>query len=141
MDLAEVATRSDFIAMAAKVTSETTGMFSSEIFDLMKPTAFFINTARAALVDYEALYEVLAAEKIAGAALDVYPQEPLASASKLRALSNVVLSPHLAGSTTEVKNHHSKMVVDDLLEILKGNSVSRIADSAVLTQFLKSGGL
>lgn len=141
LDLVEVAVRSDFISMAAKVTPETTGIFSSEIFKLMKPTSFFINTARAALVDYEALYEVLAAKKIAGAALDVYPQEPLASASKLRTLDNIVLSPHLAGSTAEVKIHHSKMVVDDLLEILKGNLVSRVADSVVLAQFLKSGGL
>lgn len=141
LELAEVAVKSDFISMAAKVTPDTVGMFSKEIFALMKPTSFFINTARAALVDYEALYEALAAKKIAGAALDVYPEEPLASGSKLRTLPNVVLSPHLAGSTAEVKIHHSKMVVDDLLEILKGNLISRVADSAVLAQFLKSGGL
>ena len=116
-------------------------MFSREVFALMKPSAFFVNTARAALVDYEALFEVLSANKIAGAALDVYPAEPLAADSKLRRLSNIVLSPHLAGSTAEVKVNHSKMVVDDILEIQKGNSVKRVADSEVLAKFLKSGGL
>ena len=141
LELNEVVTRSDFISMAAKVTPQTTGMFSREIFALMKPSAFFVNTARAALVDYEALYEVLATKKIAGAALDVYPAEPLAVDSNLRTLNNVVLSPHLAGSTAEVKIHHSKMVVDDILEIQKGNLVKRVADSEVLAKFLKSGGL
>jgi D-3-phosphoglycerate dehydrogenase len=140
-ELREVAAQSDFISMAAKVTPETTGMFSREIFSLMKPTAFFINTARAALVDYDALCDFLAAGKIAGAALDVYPAEPLANDSKLRTLNNVVLSPHLAGSTAEVKIHHSKMVVDDILEILKGNQVRRVADSDVLAQFMQRGGL
>ena len=141
LELNEVVTRSDFISMAAKVTPQTTGMFSRELFALMKPSAFFVNTARAALVDYEALYDVLASKKIAGAALDVYPAEPLAADSKLRRLNNVVLSPHLAGSTAEVKIHHSKMVVDDILEIQKGNSVKRVADPEVLAKFLKSGGL
>ena len=141
LELSEVAATSDFLAIAAKVTPQTTGMFSREIFSLMKPTSFFINTARAALVDYEALYEVLADKKIAGAALDVYPAEPLDSNSKFRTLSNIVLSPHLAGSTAEVKIHHSKMVVDDILDILKGNAVNRVSDSDVLAQFLKSGGL
>jgi D-3-phosphoglycerate dehydrogenase len=140
-ELREVAAEADFISMAAKVTPETTGMFSREIFSLMKPTAFFINTARAALVDYDALCDLLAAGKIAGAALDVYPAEPLANDSKLRTLNNVVLSPHLAGSTAEVKIHHSKMVVDDILEILKGNQVRRVADSEVLAQFMQRGGL
>jgi D-3-phosphoglycerate dehydrogenase len=140
-EMNEVVAKSDFITMAAKVTPETTGMFSRETFSLMKPSAFFINTARAALVDYEALYDVLAAGKIAGAALDVYPAEPLPSDSKFRSLSNIVLSPHLAGSTAEVKNHHSKMVVDDILNILQGNSVHRVSHPDVLAQFLKSGGL
>lgn len=141
LELNEVVTKSDFISMAAKVTPQTTGMFSREVFALMKPSAFFVNTARAALVDYEALFEALSTNKIAGAALDVYPAEPLAGDSKLRTLSNIVLSPHLAGSTAEVKVHHSKMVVDDILEIQKGNSVKRVADSEVLAKFLKSGGL
>ena len=107
----------------------------------MKGSAYFINTARAALVDYDALLKVLKEKKIAGAALDVYPTEPLPGDSPLRTLNNVVLSPHLAGATREVVGHHSKMVVDDLLGLLDGKVPTRIANPEVMAAFMKSGGL
>ena len=129
------------MVMAAKVTSESTGLFSAKYFDLMKPTAYFINTARAALVDYEALLKVLKANKIAGAALDVYPTEPLPGDSAYRSLSNVVLSPHLAGASRQVVAHHSKMVVDDLLGLLNGQIPNRVANKEVMDNFMKSGGI
>jgi D-3-phosphoglycerate dehydrogenase len=141
VELEELASSSDFVVMAAKVTSESTGLFSAKYFDLMKPTAYFINTARAALVDYEALLKVLKAKKIAGAALDVYPTEPLPGDSGFRSLSNVVLSPHLAGASRQVVAHHSKMVVDDLLGLLKGEIPNRVANKEVMDNFMKSGGL
>ena len=141
VELEELASSSDFVVMAAKVTSESIGLFSAKYFDLMKPTAYFINTARAALVDYEALLKVLKAKKIAGAALDVYPTEPLPGDSGFRTLSNVVLSPHLAGASKQVVAHHSKMVVDDLLGLLKGEIPNRVANKEVMDNFMKSGGL
>lgn len=141
VDLNKLAQESDFVVMAAKVTPESTGVFSAKAFSQMKKSAYFINTARAALVDYEALYKVLAENKIAGAALDVYPTEPLPSDSPLRKLSNVVLSPHLAGATTGVVKHHSKMVVDDLLLIKAGKIPSRVANPKIMDAFLKKGGL
>jgi D-3-phosphoglycerate dehydrogenase len=107
----------------------------------MKPSAYFINTARAALVDYNALFQALNENKIAGAGLDVYPTEPLPGDSPFRKLTNVVLSPHLAGATREVVEHHSKMVVDDLLGLLDGKVPTRIANPAVMDNFMKSGGL
>ena len=141
VDLDTLSKSSDFIVMAAKVTSESTGVFSAKQFAQMKSTAYFINTARAALVDYDALIEVLSANKIAGAALDVYPTEPLPSQSSLRKLNNVVLSPHLAGATHQVVDHHSKMVVDDLIDILNKQTVKRVSNPEVLEQFMKNGGL
>ena len=141
VDLDTLSKSSDFIVMAAKVTPESTGVFSAKQFAQMKSTAYFINTARAALVDYEALIEVLSANKIAGAALDVYPTEPLPSQSALRTLNNVVLSPHLAGATHQVVDHHSKMVVDDLIDILNKKTVKRVSNPEVLEQFMKNGGL
>jgi len=141
VDLDTLSKSSDFIVMAAKVTSESTGVFSAKQFAQMKSTAYFINTARAALVDYDALIEVLSANKIAGAALDVYPTEPLPSQSALRKLNNVVLSPHLAGATHQVVDHHSKMVVDDLINILNKKTVKRVSNPEVLEQFMKNGGL
>ena len=139
--LDKLAAESDFVVMAAKVTPESTGVFSAKAFALMKRSAYFINTARAALVDYQALYQVLAENKIAGAALDVYPTEPLPGDSPLRKLTNVVLSPHLAGATTGVVKHHSKMVVDDLLMIKAGKIPSRVANPQVMAGFMKKGGL
>jgi len=141
VDLSEVARESDFVVMAAKVTPQTTGMFSKDLFASMKNSAFFINTARAALVDYDALYGVLALNKIAGAALDVYPIEPLPTDSLLRKLDNVILSPHLAGSTDGVMGHHSRMVVDDVLSLLNGASTARVMDSKALNDFMGKGGL
>ena len=141
VELDKLASESDFVVMAAKVTPESTGVFSAKAFSQMKKSAYFINTARAALVDYAALYKVLTENKIAGAALDVYPTEPLPSDSPLRKLSNVVLSPHLAGATTGVVKHHSKMVVDDLLLIKAGKIPSRVANPEVMAEFIKKGGL
>lgn len=141
VNLETLAKSSDFVVMAAKVTPESTGVFSAKQFAQMKSTAYFINTARAALVDYDALTQVLAENKIAGAALDVYPTEPLPSNSSLRKLNNVILSPHLAGATVQVVEHHSKMVVDDLLDVLNMNTPKRLANPQVFDQFIKNGGL
>ena len=141
VELDELAKQSDFVVMAAKVTPESTGLFGAKQFALVKGSAYFINTARAALVDYEALLKVLQEKKIAGAALDVYPTEPLPTDSPFRTLSNVVLSPHLAGATREVVEHHSKMVVDDLLGLLDGKVPTRLANPEVMEKFMKSGGL
>ncbi len=139
--LDQLAAQSDFVVMAAKVTPESKGVFSKKYFDQMKQSAFFINTARAALVDYEALTDALERGAITGAALDVYPIEPLPNDSKLRQLSNVVLSPHLAGATREVVLHHSTMVVDDLLTLKAGQTPSRIINPEVIQHFVKNGGL
>jgi D-3-phosphoglycerate dehydrogenase len=139
--LDELAAQSDFVVMAAKVTPESTGLFGAKQFGLMKSGAYFINTARAALVDYEALFQALNQKKIAGAGLDVYPTEPLPGDSPFRKLTNVVLSPHLAGATREVVEHHSKMVVDDLLGLIDGKVPTRLANPSVMDEFMKSGGL
>lgn len=141
VSLDQLATQSDFVVMAAKVTEESKGVFSSKYFEKMKKSAYFINTARAALVDYEALIKVLSDGAIAGAALDVYPVEPLPTDSKLRKLNNVILSPHLAGASREVVLHHSKMVVDDLLNLKAAQTPSRVINPEVMQTFMKKGGL
>jgi D-3-phosphoglycerate dehydrogenase len=129
--LNDLAREYDFVVMAAKVTPETQKMFSADLIRMMKPTAYFINTARAALVDYDALFQVLKSGSIAGAALDVYPQEPIAEDSPFLALENVVLSPHLAGASLDIPKHHSRMMVDDLLLTLNGKKPTRLANPEV----------
>ena len=115
VELDQLASESDFVVMAAKVTPESTGVFSAKAFAQMKKSAYFINTARAALVDYAALYHVLADNTIAGAALDVYPTEPLQRYSPLRNLYNVLLRPHLPGPQPGVSKKHSNIGVDYLI--------------------------
>jgi D-3-phosphoglycerate dehydrogenase len=132
VDLLDLAARSDIVAVAAKVSQETRGLISASVLRAMQPTAYFVNTARAAIVDYEALLDSLRAGAIAGAALEVYPVEPLPADSPLRTLDNVVLSPHLAGASTDVVRHHSRQIVDDLLRLERGERPLHVANPEVL---------
>jgi D-3-phosphoglycerate dehydrogenase len=107
VDLLDLAARSDIVAVAAKVSPETRGLISASVLRTMQPTAYLVNIARAAILDYDALFDILKAGTIAGAALDVYPVEPLPADSRLRTLDNVVLSPHLGGASTGCRRHPS----------------------------------
>jgi D-3-phosphoglycerate dehydrogenase / 2-oxoglutarate reductase len=129
--LLETAAEADFLVLAAKVTPETAGIVSADVLAAMKPTAYLVNTGRAALADYDALVESLRGRRIAGAALDVYPQEPLPPDSPLLELDNVVLSPHLAGASLDVPGHHSRLLTDDLLRALRGERPLHLADPSV----------
>jgi D-3-phosphoglycerate dehydrogenase len=129
--LVETAAAADFLVLAAKVTPQTTGIVSAEVIAALKPGAFVVNTARAALVDNDALIEALRARRIGGAALDVYPREPLPRDSPLLELDNVVLSPHLAGASVDVPRHHSRLMAEGLLDALAGRRPAHLADPAV----------
>ena len=118
--LHETAAAADFLVLAAKMTTTSVGIVSADVIRVMKPSAFFVNTARAGLADYDALVDALREGRIAGAALDVYPLEPLPPDSPLLELDNVVLSPHLAGASSDIPRHHSRQIVDDLLRALNG---------------------
>jgi phosphoglycerate dehydrogenase-like enzyme len=97
----ELFRRSDVITVHWKLTDATRGLVGADDLALMKPTAYLINTARGPLVQQEPLLDVLSKGKIAGAALDVYDDEPLPAGSPFLALTNTVLAPHLGYSTGE----------------------------------------
>jgi D-3-phosphoglycerate dehydrogenase len=122
---------SDFISLHCKVTPETVGMIDKTSFSMMKHSAYIINTARASIIDQQALIDALANRQIAGAALDVFWDEPLPANHPLLRLDNVVITPHLGGSTYEVPGRHSKMLVDDLFALLDGKKISNIANPDV----------
>ena len=124
--------RSDFVSLHAPVTEETRNLVSRERLALMKPAAFFVNTARAALTDEDALYEMLRAGRLAGAALDVLSDEPLQPDNRFLALPNVILTPHIAGATVDVTRHQSEIVVDAIERWLRGERPRWIANPAVL---------
>ncbi|MFZ4128624.1 D-2-hydroxyacid dehydrogenase [Streptomyces cellulosae] len=89
----------DWVVAAAPLTEETRGMFDARRFGLMQPSAHFVNVGRGELVVEEALVRAVRDRWIAGAALDVFPAEPLAGGSPLWELEGVVLSPHMSGDT------------------------------------------
>ena len=92
----------------------------------LKTTALFINTARGQLVDQQALYEALRDGKIAGAALDVFTQEPIAPDDPLLTLPNVVLSPHTAGTTPEALMNGLNLCAANVVAFLQGQVQNRV---------------
>lgn len=99
----EVVERSDFVSIHVPLTAETKGIIGARALAAMKPTAFVVNSSRGGVVDESDLAEALHSGEIAGAALDVYEEEPLPPDSPLRHAPNLVLTPHLGASTTEAQ--------------------------------------
>jgi D-3-phosphoglycerate dehydrogenase / 2-oxoglutarate reductase len=110
----------DFISVHVPGTPETKGLVSRELLELMKPTAFVINTSRGVTIDEPALIDVLKSKKISGAALDVFWKEPLPQDNPLTTMDNVILSPHCAGSTWESNVRISEGAAQAVLDVLEG---------------------
>jgi D-3-phosphoglycerate dehydrogenase / 2-oxoglutarate reductase len=119
VSFSELLASADAISVHARLTPQTRNMFGSAEFSRMKPTALFVNTARGQLVNSRALAEALANETIAGAALDVFNNEPLDRNSVLARLPNVILTPHIASNTNEALTVSLNMVVDNVVDFLQ----------------------
>lgn len=104
----------DFISMHARLTDETKGLIGKEQFALMKPTAYIINTARAGLINEQALIDALQKKKIGGAGIDVYWVEPPAVDHPFMSLDNVTITPHLAGSTKDTFSRTPYLLLKEL---------------------------
>ena len=96
VDLPTLAARADYVSVHALLNAETRGLLNEAFFRRMKPTACLVNTSRGPIVDEAALARALREGRLAGAALDVFEEEPLAADSPLRRLDNVILTPHAA---------------------------------------------
>jgi len=123
VSLEELLKRADVISVHLRLSPETEGLIGRREFGLMKSTAILINTARGAIVDYEALVEALKEKKIAGAGLDVYPVEPVSPDDPLLRLDNVVLTPHSAGMTKEAMDAGLNMAVDNIIQYMEGKPI------------------
>jgi phosphoglycerate dehydrogenase-like enzyme len=100
-DISELYRSADFITLHVPLTPETENMINAAALGSMKPSAYLINASRGELVDDVALAEALKGERIAGAVLDVFRQEPPAITGPLFSAPNILLTPHIAGSTDE----------------------------------------
>lgn len=101
VDIETLFRESDFLSVSVPLNDDTRHMVNAERLGLMKPTAYLINTARGPVVDQSALYEALAANRIAGAGLDVFEIEPTPAGEPITTLDNVILAPHALCWTDE----------------------------------------
>jgi phosphoglycerate dehydrogenase-like enzyme len=125
----ELFRRADFLSIHVVLSSRSRGTVGADELAAMKPTAYLINTSRGPIVNEHALIAALASRKIAGAALDVYDQEPLPPDHPLRRLDNVVLTPHLGYVTVENYRRMYAQVIEDIRAFLEGHPV-RIVSAA-----------
>ncbi|RLF35937.1 MAG: hypothetical protein DRN08_02235 [Thermoplasmata archaeon] len=132
VDLHTLLRESDIVTIHAKVTEETIDMIGKEEIEMMKPTAYFFNTARAAIVDEDALFDALKNKRIAGAGLDVFGVEPVDSDNRFLELDNVTVTPHIGGMTIETEIRHSMMIAEDIERYLKGEKPRFIKNPEVL---------
>jgi glyoxylate reductase len=110
---------SDFVSLHARLTPETRHLIGERELDLMKPTAYLINSARGPLVDEEALVRALESRRVAGAGLDVFEHEPRPHPKLLR-MDNVVMTPHVGSAVTELRGSMANVVVDNIVAVLQG---------------------
>jgi len=111
---------SDFVSVNAALSAETIHLIGDRELRLMRPSAYLINTARGPIVDEKALVRALTEKRIAGAALDVYEQEPLVEPG-LIGLPNVVLTPHLGSAALDTRERVAAILVDNVIAVIEGH--------------------
>jgi len=118
--LRELMADADFVSLHCPLTDATRGLIGAAELALMKPSAYFINTARGGIVDEAALYEVLATKRIAGAALDCFDNEPLTASPKFAEFENVLLAPHAIAWTDELFRDIGRAAFGGVIELIEG---------------------
>ncbi len=135
VDLDTLMKGSDFVTIHVMPNETNRGMIGPREIALMKPTAYFINTARSAVTDEMAIVEALKAGKIAGGGFDVFDKEPLPADHPFMALDNVILLPHIGGATSEVTTHQTQIMVPDIVHLIEGRRPEHIVNPEVLDNF------
>jgi len=138
VDVETLFRESDIVSLHMNVSEDTKSFVDGRLIGMMKPTAFLINSARAAIVERESLYKALKEKKIAGYATDVYHKEPCCPDTEpLLLLDNVFGTPHLGGTSDEVIKNHTEMMISDLKKLLNKEKPQFVLNPQVLDAFFK----
>ena len=129
-DLNALLAESDFVSLHVPLNSETRGLLDTPKFFRMKPTAFVVNTARGSVIDEAALVHALESGKIAGAALDVFEQEPFIHPGLKR--SNVVMAPHMGSASVETRSKMAAMAAQNIAAFFRGQRPPNALNPEVL---------
>jgi len=130
----EIFEQADFLSLHIPLSEETKGLIGERELKLMKPSAYLINTARAAVVIEEDLIRCLDEKWIAGAALDVYHKEPVGSDYPLVGLPHVICTPHLGGATRDVVRHMTDIGLKSLFEFIGGKQPANIVNPQAISK-------
>jgi len=121
VDLTTLCQNSDFISIHTPLTPETRHLIGEKEFNLMKSTAILINTARGPIIDEQALISALKENKIAGAGLDVYENEPVIPEELIK-LSNVILLPHIGSASYETRTKMALLAAENAIAVIEGKN-------------------
>lgn len=123
---------SDYIVICTALKKSNYHLINAEALEKMKPTSFLINVSRGAVVDEKALLQALRSEKIGGAALDVFETEP--PEDMLPALDNLVVTPHIGGTTKESVRRVAMVTVDNIRRYIQGEPLNHVANQQALAE-------
>jgi phosphoglycerate dehydrogenase-like enzyme len=127
-ELEHVLPRADYVLLAAPLTKKTEHMINGARLRLMKPDAYLINVSRGPLIDDDALIAALRRKRIAGAALDVFAEEPLPSDSPYWSMDNVLITPHTAAVTEKLWERHFEMISENFERFISGKPLLHVVD-------------
>ena len=131
-ELDDLLREADYVSVHVPLTDETMRLIGERELELMKPTAYLINTSRGPIVDEKTLYKALSDHVIAGAALDVYEKEPVDIDNPLMGLNNVILTPHIGSATIETRIAMAVRAATNLAVVLRGERPQDLVNPEVL---------
>jgi len=131
-DLDTLFRESDFVSVHVPLLKQTYHLINEERLKLMKKTAYLINNSRGPVVDEKALYKALKEGWIAGAALDVFEQEPTPVDNPLLTLDNIVVAPHVSSASHETRSKMAEMVAENLIAFFEGRTPPNLVNPKVL---------
>ncbi len=118
----------DFVVVTVPLTPDTLGLINAEVLAAMKPTAYLVDVSRGGVIDHGALISALQEGQIAGAGLDVFPEEPLPEDNPLWQLPNVIMTPHIAGFTTHYYARAVDLFCENLRRYIEGQPLFNLFD-------------